>query len=487
MDQMIAGFLNQVREDQALWTCVDATVLALRLDGKWHNLHTRIRLHSRSVQTASKVTIGVNEELLRSYTVQIPPDRVGSILEAIAAGVWEVEEESIHYLENPRAAEPQPHSRWQATRYLAGDRHQEWDRDYGCLVLTSHGENKGNLFVLLPGHRAALDQLVTRLSPRSYRHLPAFFSALFGGPHASPDGQASVDVIAPYQVRFDPESLRWADGKLHGALLAGNHVATTMTELSAFPHHGDGQTQVPITCDKWTHEGEEFRREFTVDPVSDDLALTLRCGAPTVAHEDIEVPALGSHVPARVAYGLVDPDLSALAAALVPGDADPDPGRGKRTKKDGLNADAFASAAGRLFTLTGWQVDVIPRGKTSDFVDAMAFHPIQRICLAIECTLSAPTKDGKIQNLLVRKNAIADELTGFEVIPVVVVPIKAVLLGDVRRNLEEKGVTLLDASDLERLLDLVGRGCGPADSLGYLRDRGPQPPTAILPFGLRRG
>ena len=115
-----------------------------------------------------------------------------------------------------------------------------------------------------------------------------------------------------------------------------------------------------------------------------------------------------------------------------------------------VTADDFAAAIGKLFILSGWQVEMLQRGETSDFVDAVAFHPAERVCLAIECTATAPSKEGKLSNLAARRNRIEKELgPGWEVLALLATPVEPEGVADSdRKAAGTNGSILLDGEGL---------------------------------------
>jgi len=283
-----------------------------------------------------------------------------------------------------------------------------------------------------------------------------------------------IEVIAPYEVRFQPDSLRWVDGKVHGTLIASAWAAGNLSRVTAFPTDPANRDELKVSMDQWEagSPGTQIRR-FTVQPLGKaEVTVILHCGETVVQQADVAQPTTGASSPAQLVYLMADPGLRHLGHILSP-TIDPEP-KGRKNKarqKQQATAHDFAGGVGRLFTLAGWHVDVLQSGETSEFVDAVAFHPAERICLAIECTIAPPSKDGKLSNLAARRNRIAEELgNGWEVLALLATPVEATGVAESDRNAAKANrIITLDGDDLHQMLELVRTGCGPGRLLEALR------------------
>lgn len=479
MHKAIQEFLDRTRADRKLWQFLEVRVLAFLIRGDWHNRFTRITLLSEGRPGAAEVIL-LDRDPLWAAKVILPAEDLSPLLKEIQSGRWTIADRVIHYLEEPFSEHPRPHDRWNTWTYASAERHNDKHGGDGCQFLASYGGATTNLYSQIEDGRQALEKLAASLKPRPYRHLTHLVATVLGDPPVEVDGQCGIEVIAPYQVRFTPDSLRWTEGSVRGTITATAQEAAALSLVTAFPSDPASPDVLQVSMEDWEDGpgGTQLRR-FAVE-ANDYAAVTvlLHCAETVVQQSDIARPIGGPLSPAQVVYLLADPGLQHLSRLLSP-TIDPD-AKGRRSKarqRQMATADDFAAAVGRLFTLSGWQVDVLQRGETSDFVDAVAFHPAERVCLAIECTVTAPSREGKLSNLAARRNRIEKELgAGWEVLALLVTPVERDGVADSdRKAAGTNGSILLDGEGLTSLLALVREGAGPSRILEELRRRLPQP------------
>jgi hypothetical protein len=262
---------------------------------------------------------------------------------------------------------------------------------------------------------------------------------------------ATFEVIAPYEAALDPEGTHLVDGVLDVGIRAGSRVITSNLRLGMFSWSRDGlptSSSVDIPTKGWhRRDSGQFHNRITMRLQNRDVCTLFLVTGQRCLHT-VTIGGLRATHPNNArqrAYATVDPDLSRFRAALTPFGS--------------VGAAEFERNLPRLFHFLGFTLDVFAgNARIGEGVDALAFHPRDPICLAIECTTGAIASKGKLSKLVARTRELASSLPEFTVHPVVVTSLNrsAVAVADSRAAAADR-VIVLSVEDVVHLLAMAAR------------------------------
>ncbi len=119
-------FLVAIEQDKDLWEALELRVLAIKVDGAWHNLATRIWLRSTAPDAPRSEWITTDLVLAERHVMR--RDELRTVLTNIAAGQLTLESTCILYQDTSTESRPIPSDRWYDWTYRDTDPENEWLR-----------------------------------------------------------------------------------------------------------------------------------------------------------------------------------------------------------------------------------------------------------------------------------------------------------------------------------------------------------------------
>jgi hypothetical protein len=450
VQEALEAFLRAVGQTPDLWSSFDARCIAVRVEGEWHNLVTRLRLDERSPDTVPRLAhLPVTELLVCRQTV-LPTDDFERFIRSLCDGRAEIAGSQIDFmnLESGAAVPYNRGSAWIATR-------STWQRDFERFPtahrFTLYGGSDG-LFRRAHIDREALDVLVSTLE-RPWDGLDSLTQhALRTATRLDQSGTPTVEVVAPLEARL--EECRLEAGTLRCIVAAGSRPVAERCSVGLFGVQSSGgivSERLRMSSKSWKRaaDGADYRCDSARSADGALRVSVMLSVGPFIAERQTASDAveLGEN-PRVVAYGQFDPGLKRLTEVVQ------DPAKAK-------NEDEFHSIVARLFTLAGFAVDSFVADTSlsgKGIPDLLAYMPHEGSLLVVECTIGplASLRD-KLSWLVARARRVRAVLksgSDEQVLPVIVTAQPNVApheLDAARRS----RVAVLAQKELQELLELA--------------------------------
>jgi hypothetical protein len=159
------GFLTDVSSAAPLWRSLDVRILAIKINGAWHNMHTRCYLRREAPEQVVRLPLTVSTQRVICVQHVFNVDKLSDILAMVGHGRLRAGELSVHYLDSTRHDEPQEYSA--SYTFLTGasaSRGGAWDRfrspvrdGWPALYFNATGSAYHELLRDLPGGITSLD------------------------------------------------------------------------------------------------------------------------------------------------------------------------------------------------------------------------------------------------------------------------------------------------------------------------------------------
>ena len=456
-------FEQLVAATPKLWRYIDFRVCAVNIRGDWHNLVTQCYLTGDEPSVPARMGVLRESTTICGWRVRYPIRHLGVLLDGIAAGRLTTPIGLVHYVQIANANGAHlPYGGASFHRHDLGVPRAHPDFRWSGGVWYCMGDNVGSLLNMVEGSFNALHVGVRQITP-PYDSVDSFVSDLSGVTWSAGSGRsASVEFVAPYEAKLNLKKCRLVAGQLDYGIVAGSLSATAAVRLSIFdPTEQAAAVEIPIG--DWQRSGANYLTEQTVQPFRQESRLQSVRLRLTLHRETVQVLSLTDDYASDASLGLsayraIDPGLEALKLALS----------GK------ASSTAFTSAVARLVSLAGFYVFPIEGDKhPRDSIDVLASMATRGICLAIECTTSAITSNGKLAKLIRRARELQDSISSRgTVYPVMATsaPRSHVAPSELRQAREES-VILLTQTELMQLAVLVDGGATPSHALDYLLDQ----------------
>lgn len=472
-------FLAAVKQE-GLWKSIDLRVLAVNVDGEWHNIMTRAYLDFRTPKKAPHTEHLPSGSLVKVWQDICSVRSLRRMLQEVAKGCLTVQDDSVFFHSDSfkRDRAPRPYNLLSSAFHEHRSRFARNYNKWACHELVGYGDGTNDLFVKIPGGRNAIDRFL-RAADHPIDGVDGIAADILGSPEQiSSSRAATFEIFAPFCVKIDrgASSLRGellalkvvgADERAIKNCTVGYVARTNSQELRRgtleFSDCNDDESEVVSA---------ELTRRFSGVI---EIRLFLRVGADCVESVTFADSVGRANNPFVAGYAALDPGLSAFNDAL-------------RTEPDG-NAHEFEEAVARLLTFLGLSVDLLGRSKlVPGSVDAIAYDVASATVLVVECTTGQINSGGKIGKLTDRVRRVSDALSSYNVQGVLATPMSRDNLaeGDLL-SAREHGLAVLSREDLGKLMTMVHAGRDVETTLSFIQSRIPvRQPNSLGGFGLRR-
>jgi hypothetical protein len=472
----VKRFVHALNETPSVWRSVDIRVIALFIDGGWHNLLTRCRIDSRAPEDIARLErLPSNDSLLCIQDVRDASSlddllgEIGSgrfVIDGIAISLREVTD-SVNLTGPPYQS---GYARL-GTRESAGSVIQK-PQYYVAHTLTISSARGGNhLTSLVRGGERSIDQFL-----RSLEYPWDGINGLGRVALATPNEpsrvyQPTVEFVAPLGVSIDVENTHLESGWLTVAVWAESLAAGKRCSVGYVAEFSDGaylNGTLDLSRRRW--KGRLVRNTIAQVKIgnAERVTLLLRLGSQQV--EVIAVSPRGaSHANIHAqAYLVIDPGLKSLRHVLERTEAE------ALKEKNGVRE--FEGAVARLLSAAGFQSDALGSlPGLNDAIDVLASAREANVVLAVECTLGAlSSQRGKPSKLIKRVDELRQRVATLDV---EIVPImatcrqrSAISRGDVE-YVAEDGVAVLAHEDLLEIATGIESGWGVETILSFCSER----------------
>jgi hypothetical protein len=444
----VQAFLDDVAESPHLWNTIDLRVLALFVEGQWHNLSARCVLEPHPPdQVRTPAYLPRTPDIAVLHAVHSIDD-LPMLTESVQAGILGLDGHEIRFVQSNHERHlvgPYEKSFHSRAGSLAGEVHGPFLRGH---LLSLRGGGTSDIFSRYP---RGLEGLNHRL--RTLKHpwdgLHALSRHGLGSVHGvSREMSCTISFIAPLEATLVDHECALANGVLRFSLLAGSVAARENCVLGIFGRSHSGaiiSRTLRLHRRRWRRDPHGYRYEATVT-LKEAAHLTLMLH---VANHDVGNLHLYDRSGAL-------PVLLVASQALIP--------EARKFEQYLLNPDSsesreFERAVTRLLTLCGFQVDAVGDApKTSNTVDALVLSPDGSTLLTVECTTGSLHNDGKLGKLVRRTVQVREALTDMAVS---VFPLMVSSWSNLEASSSEveaadaDGVRVLWSEDLEELLALA--------------------------------
>jgi hypothetical protein len=447
--QKISAFMEAITESPGLWQSVDIRVIAVPVEGVWHNLIARCWLDARRpVQVPRVRHLPQTPHLLVLQEVH-PISALETLLEAISAGTLQLTGHAVRFMRRVSEAEPEePYTSSFFSRAQELNRYSLGPRAI-AHELTLVGDSARELFRVLPREREGINAMLRGLEhPWDGLDALTLYAVGYRG-HVGSDHNRNVSVVAPLQASLvEPECLL-DDQSLRFSVEAATPEARQATTLGLFGHDRAGHiisSTLLIGERRWRRVAEGYRYDgrFRVRNAQ-SITLMLRVGNQDVAQLTVASRA-GENPVLLAAHQAAFPRQKAFSEILL----DPLDSEGR----------LFERAVGRVLAYCGFEVDPFDPQYESKGVDALAYSQHYGLLLTVECTIGAINPEGKLTRLVERASAIraamATRARPPVVLPVVATSRKRKMLSAVERSeAEAEEIRVLCREELETLFELA--------------------------------
>ena len=485
-DENIAKWFVALEATQGLWQSLDVRTIALHIQGEWHNLVSRVRVDARAPDDVPRLRNLPETEVVAAWQEVQPMSALRALVKGVLSGSHPVDGHRVwfvHFTDENRPSNTPYAQAWTTLERMISAVsivHQPPTYVAHSMELRS-GQPRSTLSGYVAGGGEAVRQALQAAEhPWEGIEGLARVALEFSG-NVDQQSEATVEFIAPLGLAVDQRVTRLQGGTLRVGLWAASPEAAANCTVGYIAEYEDrsfanGTLRVPREA--WSGT-TEVRGSVSIDlrPSAKRVALLARLGPYVVQrHTVTDMPDIAANPHLSVHLAL-DTDLAWLRSTLT--DAEP---------PRGLAAEKFEHAVGRLFSISGFHVDVLGKGLVprASF-DVLARTPDGLSILVIECTLEdLNTKSGKPGRLFGR---VADLRESFgstaTFLPIMATRRKAAAVSKAELSAAgQDGIAVLAREDLSTLLDQVTSGATFATLHRFCRDR--IPITGITDDGISR-
>jgi hypothetical protein len=445
----IERFLASLDESPHLWRSIDARVVAIRVDGRWHNLSATFHLAPHSPDAVAVLRDVPRLEGLQVLQQVFDRDELSSLVAQIAAGELTIQGEAVEFRGRDfgegttRFAEP--YSR----PYLSiGSRAPEYLRDPYTYahVLTLTGAKAHELYGVFPGQESGLDVALRGL-PDPWGGVSDVLLHCLGEatPLRSYDPRR-VAFIAPLSARLSRDDCLLVDGALTYTVKAASRAAggSCVVVLTGIDHRGERiRRRIPMIGRRWVRDPDGYISTGQLKlRGAKRVRITLRIGSSEIG--DVEVENGTQQLPLLFsAYNALFATPRSFAGLLQP---------------DPKQSRAFEKQVALLLSYCGLAVEYFGDGKEQDGPDLLAHIPGTSIILVAEITVGPLNQQGKMARLIQRAERvrIGFARTGGQVLPVMVTAnVRGAVAENELKDAQADGVRVLTMDDLMVLLRMA--------------------------------
>ena len=471
-DQTIEAFIAAVAETPDLWQSIDIRVFALRVGGAWHNIVTRCVLDARDPSDIPRPDGLPNTERVFCVQQVRPMADFTALLNEFVSGELAVPDRVVLYeTRSDTGGQSSGRGPYLDAYAMPAVRTQSASSIVMPRVFIAHElrlrPGGGNTLVTEAMADPAVDRELYALE-RPWEGVEGLTRVAIGSSGSVRHSDAPrIEIVAPLGIAFEPDSLRFMDGRVSCTVSALSRSVAARTTVGYVVEYEDGAFRNGTMRLERRWRGRERRRARATLHVGSEarrVTLLLRLGPHVIETQRLVDSGRGAEN-LRLAASRIQGDPELLKAALQTNE--------REARKGGGAAHKFEHAIAHLFSLAGFWVDMPGSYGATDALDVLAIAPDDSSILAIECTLGAlNSSDGKPNRLTARVDELrrSEQLVGVEVLPVMVTGRRrdAVPNGDLEFAASDS-ITVLCQEDIQEILRLVESGSTVSDLLLYCR------------------
>jgi len=469
----IEQFTDRVRSQPRTWGAIDIRSVSFCQDGEWRSILANVRLLAGEPREYGPMDLEYEDDRFAVLQEVVGFSNFGELMDGLLQNRLKIRgrDARLDCPEVPPGPQPRPYfyNTQLIDRTWARQRHLVLS-DFQTLVLEGSGQQVGGFVPQEDLDRAAA--AVTAYE-KPFNGLGDVARSLFySAVGYSPTGWlASMTVAAPAYARIE-EIVEVSGGTFDVAVTgppsaqpAEFSINVIMRPLSDPPI----RRALPLTeADVSSHVGYlrmTKRVEFAQAPL---VELFLLRGGRPVDLSSFYLPVPGTQNPRVAAQLTYDAEGAKLRELLFP--------------REKPKSDAFEIGISWLLFLCGFQTALhgLRGGKLNEEIDCIAFVPLSRYAVAVECT-TADLNPTKLVRLASRCSALKDALADFEILPIAVTSLERVTTTETK-TAAELGIAVLARPDIEELLRRAAQNPAASEIYQYFSSK---VPSSLSPDPLR--
>ncbi len=449
-ENSVQNFLSAVSETPHLWQSVDMRLIALQVDGMWHNLVARFLLDPRSPNEVFRPRdfpqlpyFSVIQEVFR-------PEDLADLIEKVRSGSLDVQGKTVQFLTSESGRPftlPYRSSYERIGRQIADVIRGRYTQGHS---LTLSGDEAGTLYRLLPREEEGLNAALRGLPDPWDGVAGVLLHALDESATLPSHSNRRVHFVAPLSAQIVADDCILADDELTYTVVASSKLAgesCTVIITGIDMQGGRVARRVSLARRRWKRVGPDFhytgREPFKG---ARRLAVTLRVASFEIGRTEVDDRTERT------------PLLLSAYDALFPKKRNFVPGLLQSSRKD---SRSFEWQVALLLIYCGIPIEYIGDGPdTQEAPDILAQIPGTPIVLIVEITVGPLNQKGKLARLTQRTNDVRTsvEPSGGVVLPVIVTANSPDAIAQNELDAARAdGIRVLSKDDLQILLQMAMR------------------------------
>jgi Holliday junction resolvase len=456
-------FIDAVADLSMLWRSIDLRIIAIRVEGQWHNLATTCLLDTRETKNVPLYTNLPHSDYVAAWQNVFDAKALTKVLADVGRGELKIDTETVLFLTGLSSEDASSYKSWNYSFFSLSERYKGEQRPWAAHQLLGTGDQGHTLADRLPVRASELDNSIRALQ-NPFDGLEGLASIFLGEADPARSGHSTIfKAIAPIPARLNLAESRLEDGRLQFAVISEAHAIANYCSLG-FVATATGQRpisdSVQLSPEGWSTQDDKslYRGHRELLGVQ-TLTLFLRVGNHPVDKATLIDPAAYRSNPRVQAYRVFDPDLELLHTFLNP----ESPAHGRR----------FERAVARLLALLGFHIDLLAGdGQLGDAVDLIAYAYDAAMVLAVECATGSIDAGGKLGKLIARARKIEAALAGHEVIPVLITSLDRQAISESElQDAASDRIAVLAQEDISELEVMLAKGSSLMRAVQYIRSR----------------
>jgi len=421
----IEQFADRVRGQLRTWGAIDIRSLCFHQDDEWRSILANARLLAGDPHEYESIELQYEDDRFAVLQEIIGFANFDELVDGLLQNRLKIRGRDAK-LDCPEGASGQarPYSYYTqlVDRTWAGQRHLV-QSDFQTLVLEGSGQQIGGFVSRDEFDRASA---VVTAHSKPFNGLGDVARSLFHSVNGdfAMGHIASMTVAAPAYARIE-EIVEFSGRTYDVAVMGPPSAQPSEFSINLIMRPLSGQPvrrSLPLAeADVSSREGYlrmTKRVEFSEAPL---VELFLVRGGKPVDLSSFYLPVAGTQNPRLTAQLTYDTEGAKLREFLFP--------------REKSKSDAFEIGISWLLFLCGFQTVLhgLHGGKLNEEIDCIAFVPLSRHAVAVECT-TADLNPTKLVKLASRCSVLKDALADFEILPIAVTSLERVTLDPTSKN-----------------------------------------------------
>lgn len=465
MEEGLEWFLETIDRASALWQSIDIRVLALNINGLWHNLLTTCYLDARPPdEIPQHIHLPITKQLA-AWQLALPANELCQLVKSVDRGKVDLVNVTVHFTKK-HAEDSSPYGSWNYYFENISGKQRGQSLPWSTHTLVASGDSTDTLIRSATMSKPELDNLLRTLD-HPVDGIGEIADFILREREALRSGHNSLfKAFAPLEARLRSDKCHFNKGHLSFLVEASSKAVIERSSLG-FVSKAGGIDFVSSTISlkdcKWELHNQTYRYsgQYGIE-TGHELTLLLRVSGWSVQQLKLIDYAAIQEAPKVLGYRVFDPGFKVLEDCLI--------------QEETADSAAFERGAGWLLSLLGYQVDVLSGDRRlGEAVDILAYALPNPIVLATECTVSSIGSGGKLGKLVARARHLESSLESYEVIPVIITALSRHRLSEAElKEAAEDGIAVLAQEDLLSLFESLFESPSLSRATSFIRSKVPK-------------